>query len=209
MPGRHARVVSAGPVRPQLASLDLGIRVVSLGLPRGQTRLIPHDPGWADRFEEERLRLRSVLPPDVVDIQHVGSTAVVGIEAKPIIDIAVAAHSYRLADDWRGAMESLGYDYPGDIGIPDHRIYGRDRDVRRFLVHVVDAYGPRWRQLLRFRDLLRADAALAAAYEAVKAEAAAKYPTGPRSGYTSAKAEFIERALGESRESPTSEGVER
>jgi len=168
---------------------------MSLGLPRGQNYLVAADPAWFAFFEEERDRLRSVLPSDALEIEHVGSTAVPGLRAKPIIDIAIAARDHRLADQWQEAMASLGYDYPGDIGVPDHRIYGRDRDIRRFLVHVVDANGPRWREFLRFRDLLRRDADVAAAYEAVKLEAAERHPTGPRSDYTKAKARFIERAL--------------
>src|SRR5262245_57563772 len=139
---------------------------MTLGLPHGQNYLVRHDPNWARLFEEERVKLRAVLPADAIDIQHVGSTAVAGIEAKPIIDIAIAARSYTLADDWHEVMASIGYDYPGDIGIPEHRIYGRDRSIRSFLVHVVDANGPRWLDFLRFRDLLLADRALAIEYEA-------------------------------------------
>lgn len=175
---------------------------MSLGLPHGQNDLVPHDRQWFFLFEEERRKLRLVLPPEAVDIQHVGSTAVPGLRAKPIIDIAIAATSYRLADEWQEAMASLGYDYPGDIGIPDHRIYGRDPDTRRFLVHVVDADGHRWRDLLRFRDLLRQDPTLAAAYEAVKEDAVSRHPTGPRSSYTNAKAEFIERVLAQAHQGP-------
>jgi GrpB-like predicted nucleotidyltransferase (UPF0157 family) len=146
-------------------------------------------------FEEERLRLRSVLPAEAFDIQHIGSTAVPGLRAKPIIDIAIGARTYTMADDWQEAMASLGYDYPGDIGIPDHRIYGRDPGIRRFLVHVVDLGGTRWTQFIRFRDLLIADPRVAAEYEAVKLEAAKKHPTGMRSRYTEAKAGYIDEVL--------------
>jgi GrpB-like predicted nucleotidyltransferase (UPF0157 family) len=164
---------------------------MALGLPHGQNYLVPHDPSWARLFDEERWKLRSVLPTDAVDIQHIGSTAVPGLLAKPIIDVAIAAPSYTLADDWQDAMASLGYDYPGDIGIQDHRIYGRDPGIRRFLVHVVDAGGVLWRQFLQFRDLLIADQKQAAEYEAVKLAAATRYPTGVRSQYTDAKARYI------------------
>jgi GrpB-like predicted nucleotidyltransferase (UPF0157 family) len=173
--------------------------MMTLGLPVGHNYLVVHDPAWADLFEEERRRLRSALPADAIEIEHVGSTAVPGLKAKPIIDIAIAARRCALADDWQGAMASLGYDYPGDLGIAEHRIYGRDPGMRRFLVHVVDAGGPRWRDFLRFRDQLRGDPLLAAAYEALKLHAAAMYPTGSRSGYTRAKAEFIESALARER----------
>jgi GrpB-like predicted nucleotidyltransferase (UPF0157 family) len=168
---------------------------MSLGLPQGHNYLVPHDPEWPKLFEGERMRLRSVLPAEAVDIQHIGSTAVPGLLAKPIIDIAIGARSYSMAEQWQEAMASLGYDYPGDIGIPDHRIYGRDPGTRRFLGHVVDFGGTRWNQFIRFRDLLIAEPRLAAEYEVVKQQAARKHPTGVRSRYTEAKAGYIDGVL--------------
>lgn len=168
---------------------------MSLGLPHGQNYLVPYDPDWPRLFKEERARLRSALPAEAVDIQHIGSTAVPRLRAKPIIDIAIGAQSYTMADQWQEAMASLGYDHPGDIGIPDHRIYGRDPGIRRFLVRVVDFDGAQWRQFLQFRDLLIANPRLAAQYEAVKLEAAQKHPTGLRSRYTEAKAGYIDDVL--------------
>ncbi len=167
---------------------------MSLGLPHGQNFLVLHDPDWARLFEEEKGKLRSVLPPEALDIQHVGSTSIPGIQAKPIIDIAIAAQHHTLADEWQDAMASLGYDYPGNIGIPGDRTYGRARDIRYFLVHVVDANGLQWRRYFYFRDQLRANSELAKEYETLKLNAAAKYPTG-RSSYQNAKSSFIEKVL--------------
>jgi GrpB-like predicted nucleotidyltransferase (UPF0157 family) len=82
---------------------------VSLGLPKGQNYLVPHDPSWARQFEEERRQLRAILRADAIDIQHIGSTAVPGIHAKPIIDILVAARSHTLADDWQDALPRRRY----------------------------------------------------------------------------------------------------
>jgi GrpB-like predicted nucleotidyltransferase (UPF0157 family) len=167
---------------------------MSLGLPHNQNFLVPYDSEWVRLFEEERTKLRSVLPTAAIDIQHIGSTAVPGLRAKPIIDIAIAAVHFAMADEWLNAMASLGYDYPGDIGLPEHRVYGREREVRRFLVHVVNADKRQWRRYIHFRDRLRADPQLAAEYEALKLNAAAKYPTG-RASYQNAKASFIEEVL--------------
>lgn len=91
-------------------------------------------------------------------------------------------------------MASIGYDYPGDIGIPDHRIYGRDRLARIFLVHVVDADGLPWRNYIRFRDRLLSDRALAMEYEALKLRAAREHSVG-RDLYTRFKASFIDAVL--------------
>ena len=168
---------------------------MSLGLPHQQTYLVDYDPEWPSLFEEERARLRAALPADALDIQHVGSTAVPGLRAKPIIDVAVAARSHALAGEWQEAMAVIGYDYPGDIGFPNHRIYGRDPTVRLFLVHVVDADGEPWKRFIHFRDRLRSDPRLAAEYEAIKLDAAARFPTGTRANYSSVKAGFIESVL--------------
>lgn len=102
---------------------------MSLGLPHNQNFLVPYDSEWVRLFEEERTKLRSVLPTAAIDIQHIGSTAVPGLRAKPIIDIAIAAVHFAMADEWLNAMASLGYDYPGDIGLPEHRVYGRERSA--------------------------------------------------------------------------------
>jgi GrpB-like predicted nucleotidyltransferase (UPF0157 family) len=85
-----------------------------LGLPYGQDFLVLHNPNWVKLFEEEKSKLRSVLPPEALDIQHIGSTAVPGLKAKPIIDIAIATQHHTLADEWQETMAYLGYDYPGD-----------------------------------------------------------------------------------------------
>jgi hypothetical protein len=99
-----------------------------------------------------------------------------------------------MADEWQDRMAAIGYDCPGDIGIPDDRIYGRDRLLRRFLVHVVDADGTPWRNYIRFRELLLSDRALAVGSEALTVSAAKEHPVG-RDLFTRFKASFIARVL--------------
>jgi hypothetical protein len=91
------------------------------------------------------------------------------------------------------ALVPLGYEYAPWAGVPEHLVFGRGR-VRTHLVHVVEHGGPAWQRALRFRDALRADAALAAAYADLKAALALRYPA-ERARYTAAKAAFIERVL--------------
>ena len=165
-----------------------------LGLSHGENELVSYSDEWPQLFQEEKARIEAVVGEHIRAIEHVGSTAIPGIRAKPIIDIAIAVADLSVSDALVPAMTSIGYDYPGDIGIPDHRIFGRDRDVRRFLVHVLEHERYRWRELIAFRDTLRADPALAREYERVKLAAVSHHPTG-RVQYNEFKAQFVADVL--------------
>ena len=87
------------------------------GLNPGELRLVAVGPEWASRFSAERDRLSTALGPVVLDIQHVGSTAVPGILAKPILDIAVAIQSFENGYPLVPLLVALGYEYRGEYGI--------------------------------------------------------------------------------------------
>jgi GrpB-like predicted nucleotidyltransferase (UPF0157 family) len=91
------------------------------------------------------------------------------------------------------ALAPLGYQYVPSAGVPEHLVFGRDR-LRTHLVHVVEHGGSAWQRGLRFRDALRADAALAAAYTELKTALAVNHSTD-RATYTAGKAAFIESVL--------------
>jgi GrpB-like predicted nucleotidyltransferase (UPF0157 family) len=156
--------------------------------------LRPYSPEWVAAGEAERHRLLSALGRWSSDVEHVGSTAVPGLAAKPIIDICVGVADLAHADEMAGAMVTPGYDYPGDVGIPEDRVFGRSPGWRTHLVHVVVLGGARWNAYIRFRDALRADAALRAEYEAVKQQLALVHHDD-RFTYTQRKAAFVERVL--------------
>jgi len=167
---------------------------MSLGLSFPTVRLAAYTPAWAVAYADERDRIRSALGEQLLGIQHVGSTAIPGISAKPIIDIAVAVQDLRSADEFAPDMARIGYDDAGDGGVPGQRIFGRGPRVRTHLVHVVVAGGPDWRNYLTFRNALLNDPELAREYDSVKRALAEKFPEDRRS-YTSAKGEFIGRVL--------------
>jgi len=114
--------------------------------------------------------------------------------AKPIVDMVAGVATLDDADNMVSAMASIGYDYPGDIGIPDHRIFGRDPGFRKFLVHVVAFNGERWSRYIDFREALRRDAGMAADYGRIKQRIAAEHPEG-RATYTELKSRFIREVL--------------
>jgi GrpB-like predicted nucleotidyltransferase (UPF0157 family) len=168
-----------------------------LGLEHGLNRLADYDPAWPAEFEQERARIRSAVGDIARGIEHYGSTAVVGLRAKPIIDILLGVAQLAQWVECRAPLESLGYDYAENGGVPGHHIFGRgrNRSERTHLLHVVELDGESWRSSLAFRDALRADASLRAAYLRVKERAAALVPRG-RARYNELKHAFIEGFVG-------------
>jgi GrpB-like predicted nucleotidyltransferase (UPF0157 family) len=164
-----------------------------LGLRKDANLLVDHQPGWAEAFEEERARIASALSGLAKGIEHCGSTAVPGLKAKPILDIYVGVAPL---EDWakcQAPLEALGYDYAENAGVPGSHIFGRGRDAseRTHLLHVVEFEGPSWFAAIGFRDRLRAEPVLRAAYLAAK-EAALAGAAGSRARYNQLKSPFFD-----------------
>jgi GrpB-like predicted nucleotidyltransferase (UPF0157 family) len=127
-----------------------------LGLARGSVRLVPHQIGWHEAFEDEQRRLQSALGVSARKIEHVGSTAVPDLLAKPIIDIAIAVESFDRIQAWPQALAVHDYTAFGDrYGWQDHFFAKGPETLRTFYLHVVEESGIRWRNYLRFRDRLK------------------------------------------------------
>jgi GrpB-like predicted nucleotidyltransferase (UPF0157 family) len=167
---------------------------MSLGLEHGINRLAPYSPDWPSRFTVESKKLSDVCGKYILAIEHVGSTSIPGMLAKPIVDILIGVEALNNAEKMIPGMESIGYDYPGDIGIPDDRIFGRDPGFRKYLVHVVVINSTRWTRYIDFRDALRQDVKLADEYCELKTAIVRKHPEG-RAKYTELKSDFINRVL--------------
>jgi GrpB-like predicted nucleotidyltransferase (UPF0157 family) len=163
------------------------------GIPHGIVRLTAWTPRWPTLFEEEAKRLQSALRPLALGLEHYGSTSVPGLPAKPILDILVGVRSLLYPTPYVHALAPLGYEYVPGAGVPEHLVFGRGR-IRTHLVHVVEHDGSAWHRGLRFRNTLRGDAALAAAYANLKTRLALDYPSD-RASYTAAKTAFIESVL--------------
>jgi GrpB-like predicted nucleotidyltransferase (UPF0157 family) len=160
-----------------------------LGLEQDVNRLVDPNRLWPQAFAEEAARIQTALGHNVLAIEHYGSTAVPGLRAKPIIDLQIGVADIDHGLLFIEPMASLGYDYAGGQGIPDHHIFGKGR-ARTHLAHVVIYQGDQWLRALRFRDRLRSDPALRAAYAALKARLAAD-PANSRAAYTEGKTSFI------------------
>lgn len=154
-------------------------------------RVVPYDPGWPAVFEREAARLRRALGPEV-GIEHVGSTSVPGLAAKPIIDILVLVGS--LADRWfEGRLQACGYLHqPGPAGVADDfPFFGKPHGrPRQFHVHVCARHSAIGLGDLAVRDYLRSHPDEAAAYGALKASLAARSP-GDRLAYMAGKDAYV------------------
>ena len=164
-----------------------------LGLEKGTVRLAPHDERWHQLFEEEQERLRRALGVYAPAIEHVGSTAVCGLYAKPIIDLAVGVRELADVAKCVVPLEVLGYVYRGEQGIPGRHFFGRG-EPRTHNLHLVELNGERWRSQLLFRDYLRQHREVSEKYEQLKQELAEQYGQH-RAAYTDGKAAFIEAVL--------------
>ncbi|HEX8070757.1 MAG TPA: GrpB family protein [Pyrinomonadaceae bacterium] len=164
-----------------------------LGLTSDAVALVPHTELWHQLFTEEAARLRAAAGAHFVAIEHVGSTSVCGLSAKPILDIAAAVRELADVGPCVAPLADLGYEYRGAAGIPGRRYFVKG-EPRTHHLHVAEWRGDFWRTHLLFRDYLRRHAEAAAAYEALKRELAQKYRTN-RVAYTEGKAAFIEHFL--------------
>lgn len=163
-----------------------------IGLKHNQNLLVDYDSEWPSLFEQERDRLQSVLLGIPRDIEHYGSTSVSGLRAKPIIDILIGILPLTNWVLCKQPLESLGYDYAEQAGVPGHYIFGRGRDLseRTHLVHIVEFKGLSWHSNLGFRDALRASRNLREEYVIAK-EAAVKLAPEGRAKYNELKQAFF------------------
>ena len=128
-----------------------------LGLRYGTVELVPHRSEWARAFTEERARLSEALGLLSCEIEHVGSTAVPGLDAKPILDIAVGLSPASVPADAISAIRDISYEYRGDAGEEGGHILVRGPEplYRTHHVHVVDLGSPAWESYIVLRDFLR------------------------------------------------------
>lgn len=160
------------------------------------------NPGWAAAFNDLAGALADALAGANARIVHIGSTAVPGLPAKPVLDVLVGVDALPVLEARRASLEALGFRYrPEHEGaLPQRRYFTRDPGPGlRVHLHGVVAGGALWRDHLAFRDALRADAALRDAYAALKRDLAQRF-AHDKAAYTEAKAPFIARVLAAQRE---------
>ena len=154
-----------------------------------------YNPAWPELFNTEKDLLLSCLRPWLAGpIEHVGSTAVAGLRAKPVIDIMLGVEALSGSRDALPVLQRLGYQYWPYKAEIMHWLCKPSDNFRTHHLHLVPVGSKLWRERLAFRDHLRNDAAAAAEYVALKQELATKY-RNDREAYTDGKTAFVQRVV--------------
>ncbi len=162
--------------------------------------LVPYDETWPALFEQERARIERVVGSWVEHIEHVGSTAVPGLAAKPILDILIGVRSLPEAQQrCIEPFERLGYEYRGDAGVPGRLFFRKGDPKKSHHLHVAEVGDAFWEHHLLFRDYLRTHQETALEYAGLKRALAECYHDD-RAAYTEAKTDFISEVVQRARE---------
>jgi GrpB-like predicted nucleotidyltransferase (UPF0157 family) len=156
-----------------------------------------YDSGWPERFAGQRGPAEEILQPWLAGpVEHIGSTAVPGLRAKPVIDMLAPVRSLARAQAALPALAEAGWLLWPDDPNRHYRLWflRPSPQARAHHLHIIQNGHPQARALLAFRDALRADAGLRAQYAALKDDLARQHP-GNRNAYSNAKTEFVIRAL--------------
>lgn len=161
------------------------------GVEKNKVRLLPHNPEWDTEFLRVSAELQKIWGENILDLQHVGSTAIKAICAKPILDIAVRLNAIEKMEI--GRLTAIGYDYRGEqFGNPKYHLFvlrGENQISLRH-IHCYDRDEKEFELLVGFRDYLNAHIDAALQYEKIKKELLKKYPDD-RVSYTRGKEAFI------------------
>jgi len=168
------------------------MRPTELALTTQHVILKPHDPRWASEFARESAVLASALGGAISVIHHVGSTAILGIHAKPIIDMLAVTEDLSFLDESTTPITNLGYEALGEFGISGRRYFRKDNSAgeRTHQIHAFQIGSAQITRHLAFRDYLLAHPTVAHDYDMLKHRLTAKFPKDIRS-YTNGKDSFI------------------
>ena len=153
----------------------------------------PYDVAWKSAFEDIKIELESALGDLIIGIEHVGSTSVKGLSAKPCIDVDVIIKDYTVFDAVVSQLASIGYIHEGDLGIKDREAF-KYTDKPHLMTHYLYVCPQNSEELHRhvtFRDFLRSNAEAARKYSSVK-ETAAELFTNDIDKYIEYKSPCIE-----------------
>lgn len=159
-----------------------------------QVRVVAPDPAWPALFEDESRRLRAALGALDVRVHHIGSTAIRGIFAKPVIDMLLVVDDLERLDAQADSLRALGYEAMGEFGIPRRRYFRRDAlpGLRTHQLHSFESGSVGARRHLAFRDYMNAHADAAQAYSDLKQRLACASPDD-MAAYVRGKDAFVKQ----------------
>ena len=175
---------------------------------RHTVRGVDHNPVWTDLAVEACRRVREAGGDLILDIQHVGSTAVPDLPAKPFLDLAAAVGALDVIPELVDSLTALGYIYRGDGENSGGHLFvwESEPDVRTIHLHVVTSDDVQWKNYLRFRDLLCQNSTLRKRYAELKQELMGRHPED-RKSYTDSKHDFIRGVLNTKAQQPHAEAT--
>ncbi|GAA0746559.1 GrpB family protein [Ideonella azotifigens] len=157
-----------------------------------KVRVLPPNPDWRVEFDSEAAQIHAALANLDIEVHHIGSTAIHGVFAKPIIDMLLTVPSLATVDDNAQAMQALGYEAMGEFGIPGRRYFRKNSPdgIRTHQVHAFERGSEGASRHLAFRDYMNAHAEAAQAYSALKQRLAISFPDDIQ-GYMDGKNAFV------------------
>lgn len=157
-------------------------------------QLVEYDDNWPILFQNESKHILSVVGIAIISIEHIGSTAVVGFMAKPVIDIAGALDDINSIASIIDSIEVIGYRYYGENGLPGRYYFVKQTSDMKYHLHVVQHESLYWKRYLAFRDVLRNSQTIRDDYARLKKKLTMQY-TEDSNAYSVAKSSFIEQIL--------------
>ncbi len=166
-----------------------------IGLKRNTVSLVKFNPEWIELFNKEKILLKELLGAYALSIEHIGSTAITGIIAKPVIDIALGI-DFRNLNEIKTILESSNWIFRPKFGdINKHLVFAKGNDIERtHYLHLMQYKSKEWNEKIFFRDYLNSHESERNEYERLKIEAMNKF-SNDRKNYTKEKDKFIQRII--------------
>ncbi|MEO3944931.1 GrpB family protein [Gorillibacterium sp. CAU 1737] len=166
-----------------------------LGIPKGTVNLVPYSAEWSSLFQLEKERIIANTSVPFVDIQHVGSTSIIGIPTKPVIDLVAAVGDFVEGYDFIRDAEAIGYYFKGSLGKSNRFFFWREIDNKNtHNLHIVKYGDENWLNLTLFRDYCNQNLECREQYSKMKVELAQEHANN-RNLYTEKKSQFIREVI--------------
>ncbi len=170
-----------------------------LGLNKDVVELVEHTDEWKDLFKQEKALLENLIGEHVISIEHIGSTAIGGIAAKPLLDLMIGVRSLNDVENFdRRKLKEAGIYHLGRVEIEGKLVYAKFSDLKELtkthVYHVVEHEGDWWHRHTAFRDYLMEHPEIAKDYETLKKALVQLHPEN-EAAYAEGKKQFIDDVL--------------
>lgn len=154
-----------------------------------------YNSNWYKRFEEEKEKLKEILTDKYISIEHIGSTSVDGLCAKPIIDIAIGVNDLQSVSEFIKPLKEIGYEFVYHKEFPERRFFRKGQwGAGTHHIHIYQFEGEHWNNQILFRNYLRVNPDVLKEYQKLKVDLAEKFRFD-RGSYTTSKSSFIQDVL--------------